>query len=53
MDIYLSVKEICILLKVSRQAVCLWIKAGRLKAYKAGKAYRILTSDLENFLKIK
>ncbi len=49
-EIFLTVAEITILLKVSRQAVSKWIKKGKLTAYKVDNRWRIKTSDLEKFL---
>ena len=48
--IYLTVNEITILLQVTRQAVCKWIKNGSLVAYKVDSRWRINPSDLELFL---
>jgi len=49
MDIYYSVKEIQKMFKVGRQAVWLWIKGGKLKAYKIGKFWRVKKQDLDEF----
>ena len=46
---YYTVKEIQNRFKVGRQAVCLWIKSGKLKANKIGKFWRIKEQDLYDF----
>jgi len=48
---FITVRETCSLLKVSRQTVYEWMKSGKLKAVKAGRLVRIRKEDLENFLK--
>jgi len=48
---YLTIQEVCKVLKVSRITVYRWIKSGKLSAYKAGKQYRIEKSHLDNFVK--
>lgn len=48
---YYSIYEISNLLKVAYLTVYRWIQADKLKAYKAGKQYRIKKSDLESFMK--
>jgi excisionase family DNA binding protein len=47
-EIY-TVKETAARLKVSVRAVLDWIRAGKLRAAKVGKAWRIKESDLEAF----
>jgi len=49
-DEYLTPEEISKLLKVTRLTVYRWIKEGKLKAVKAGRAVRIRREDLEKFL---
>ena len=51
MTAFITVRETCTLLKVSRQTVYEWMKSGRLKAVKAGRLVRIRVEDLESFLK--
>lgn len=46
----LTVKEVAAYLKISIFTVREMIKAGRLKAIKVGKSYRIKRSELEKFL---
>lgn len=52
-DKYYSIYEISELLKVAYLTVYRWIRANKLKAYKAGKQYRIKKSDLDSFMKTK
>jgi excisionase family DNA binding protein len=47
---FFSLRDIAGRLKVSEQTVRRWVKSGQLKAYKPGLEYRILASDLEEFL---
>lgn len=47
---YYSIEEIAKMLKVAYLTVYRWIQAGRLKAIKAGKQYRIIESNLNKFL---
>jgi excisionase family DNA binding protein len=51
MTAFVTVRETCTLLKVSRQTVYEWMKSGNLKAVKAGRLVRIRAEDLESFLK--
>ena len=50
-DQYYSIEEVAKTLKVAYLTVYRWVQAGKLKAYKAGKQYRIERSDLNEFLK--
>jgi excisionase family DNA binding protein len=50
---YYSIYEVSKMLKVAYLTVYRWIQAERLKAYKAGKQYRIKQSDLDRFISIK
>ena len=50
-DQYYSIQEAAKLLKVAYLTVYRWIQAKKLKAYKAGKQYRINREDLKRFLK--
>ena len=53
MDKFLSVYEICGILKVKRGTVIRWIRAGRLRAFKVGggRLWRIRERDLREFVK--
>lgn len=44
-----TVKEAAARLKVSPRAVLDWIRAGKLRAAKVGKAWRLKESDIEAF----
>jgi excisionase family DNA binding protein len=48
-----SPQEVANELGVDIQTIRRWIHAGRLKAYKPGKEYRIRESDLEEFLRAR
>ena len=47
---FLTTKDIAEKLGYSTKAVHLWIKEGKLKAFKFGKDYRITEEDFNNFL---
>jgi len=47
---YYTIKEVAKMLKVAYLTVYRWIQDGKLKAYKAGKQYRIGKADLDKFL---
>lgn len=47
---YFTTKEIAEKLGFSTSAVTLWIKDGKLKAFKFGKDYRITKQDFDDFL---
>ena len=47
---FYTVDEVAIILKVNPMTVYRWIKAGKLKSYKAGKQYRVKKEDLDKFL---
>lgn len=49
-DRWLTIDEIADTLRVHRRTVWGWIRSGQLHAYKAGKAWRVRESDLEQFL---
>jgi len=53
MESFLTVKEICAILKVKRGTVIRWIRAGRLRAFKVGggRLWRIRERDLREFVK--
>ena len=46
-----TLKEVAEILKVSRQTIYNYLKAGRLKATKIGKEYRVTKEDLEEFIR--
>jgi excisionase family DNA binding protein len=52
-DKYYSIKEIAEKLKVVYLTVYRWIQSDKLKAYRAGKQYRIRKQDLEKFISKK
>ena len=47
---YYSIKEVAKILRVAYLTVYRWIKSSKLKAYRAGKQYRIEKEDLERFM---
>ena len=47
---YMTVKEVCQLLKVSRLTVYRWIKFKKLPAIKIGKEFRFAKGEIEEFL---
>lgn len=49
-EIFYSIKEVAIMLKVAYLTVYRWIQAKKLTAYKAGKQYRIAKEDLDKFI---
>ena len=49
-DQYYSIQEVSKLLKVAYLTVYRWINSKKLTAVKAGKQYRIKSTDLELFL---
>jgi putative molybdopterin biosynthesis protein len=52
-DQYYSIEEVAKMLKVAYLTVYRWVQAKKLKAFKAGKQYRISRSDLERFIELK
>jgi excisionase family DNA binding protein len=46
----LTIAEVCALLKVHERTVYRWLKGGRLRAFKAGKLWRIPAGALDAFL---
>ncbi|MDW7761654.1 MAG: helix-turn-helix domain-containing protein [Acidobacteriota bacterium] len=48
---FLTVKEICLILAVSRGTVIRWIRSGRLPAIKLGdgRCWRVREQDLKEF----
>ena len=53
METYLTINEICGLLKVERGTVIRWIVSGKLHAFKPGwgRFWRIARADFQRFLK--
>lgn len=49
-DKYFSIHEVAKMLKVAYLTVYRWIQSDKLKAFKAGKQYRIKNEDLTSFL---
>jgi len=50
----LTIKEVCIELKVTRKTVIRWIETGELKAFKlgsGGRLWRVRERDLQAFIK--
>ena len=52
-ETYYSIKELSLLIKISRITIWRWIRDGKLPAVKAGKQVRIKYSDIINFLESK
>ncbi len=52
-DNYYTPQDVAKILKVAYMTVYRWIRAGKLKAVKAGKQYRIDKEELDKFLKQK
>jgi excisionase family DNA binding protein len=49
-EVFYTIEEVAIMLKVAYLTVYRWIQSGRLEAVKAGKQYRIRQSQLDDFL---
>ena len=47
---YYTTEEVAKMLKVAYLTVYRWIQDGKLKAYKAGKQYRVKKEDLNRFI---
>ena len=47
---YYTIEEVAKMLKVVYLTVYRWIQDGKLRAYKAGKQYRISGTDLDKFM---
>lgn len=47
---FMTIKEVAELLKVNKMTVYRYVKAGRIKAYKIGKEFRIDKNEFDNFL---
>lgn len=52
-DEYYTIQEVADKLKVAYLTVYRWVRAGKLKANKAGKQYRINKNNIQSFLKEK
>lgn len=50
---YFSIEEVAAMLKVTYLTVYRWIRADKLKSYKAGKQYRISKANIDVFIKGK
>lgn len=52
---FMTIKEICGILKVSRQTVIRWIRAKKLRAFKPGRgrAWRVRRADFDEFIEGK
>lgn len=50
---YYSIEEVASMLKVAYLTVYRWIQAGKLKAIKAGKQYRITETNIKKFVESK
>jgi excisionase family DNA binding protein len=48
----LTVADVCLMMKVSRQTVIRWIRSGRLRAFKpgGGRFWRIQKADFKEFV---
>lgn len=51
MQEFLTIDDVKVMLKVSKHTLYRYINAGKLKAYKLGKEFRIDKKDFEGFLK--
>lgn len=51
-ETFYTLEEIAEKLKVSYMTVYRWVKDGKLKAVKAGKQYRVRSSELDKFLEL-
>jgi excisionase family DNA binding protein len=49
-DEYLTIEEAAGRVKVKPDTLRLWLRTGRLKGLKAGRLWRVKTTDLETFL---
>jgi excisionase family DNA binding protein len=50
LDEFFTVEELSDKLKVSEQTIRMWIREGRIEAYKFGRAHRVPASALQRFL---
>jgi len=53
LDNFLTVEEVCLLLKVERHTVARWIESGQLRAFKpgGGRFWRVRRRDFQRFIK--
>jgi excisionase family DNA binding protein len=49
-EVYYSIEEVALRLKVVYLTVYRWIRSGKLKSVKAGKQYRISNAELTKYL---
>ena len=49
---YYTIKEVCDLIKTSRQTINTWIKSGKLKAVHFGKMVRIPVEEIEKIKEV-
>lgn len=47
---YYTLEEIAEILRVAYMTVYRWVRSGKLKAVKAGKQYRVRSTELDKFL---
>ena len=47
---YMTVREVAERLRVTEQVIWRFIRTGKLAAWRAGKEYRISTTDFQDFL---
>ena len=52
-DEFYTVDQVAQRMKITRDAIYKWIKNGRIKALRAGRVYRILGKNLNEFLELK
>jgi excisionase family DNA binding protein len=50
-EMLLTPEEVAERLRVTRPTVYTWLKKGQLRGLRAGKAWRVRTEDLENFMR--
>jgi len=50
-DVVLTTREACAYLRISRPTYVKYLYAGRIKGTKAGKGWKVLKSELDQFLK--
>jgi len=48
---YYTCEEVAAMLKVTRQSVWKWIKAGKLEAVQVGRGFRVPKKALDRFIK--
>jgi len=50
-DVVLTTREACAYLRISRPTYVKYLYTGRIKGTKAGKGWKVLKSELDQFLK--